>query len=63
MKQVQYLRKDAVIRSCKTNKDVVFDSIALAKKASHKIQLNNDGVLGLGIVRVVGKLPVSESNG
>lgn len=53
MKEKKYVRKDNVITTVETKKQAHFKSIALAKKESRRLQLEEDGALGRGSVRLM----------
>ena len=57
-RQAKYFRKGTVIRGPEGDQN--FQSIALAKKESHRIQ-KAEGGLGSGVMRVVDTLPPMES--
>ncbi|KKN65448.1 hypothetical protein LCGC14_0481680 [marine sediment metagenome] len=47
----EYMRRNAMITNLTTGVVEQFSSISRAKRASHKIQIDNDKALGLGILR------------
>lgn len=53
MKPAMHVRKGREIRSMDPKDAKMYDSINLAKKASHKIQMKADKALGRGTVRVI----------
>ena len=56
MKQPKYYRCGRTIRDLATGKDTTYESVNLAKKESRRLQLEEDGSLGRGSVRVREKL-------
>jgi len=53
MKPTTHVRKGREIRSASPGDAHMYESINLAKKASHKIQMSQDKALGRGSVRVI----------
>lgn len=53
MKKAKFERKDHTMRELPAGERKVFNSINAAKRESRKIQMNADGGLGRGTVRVV----------
>lgn len=50
---MNYIRKKHIIKEVESKIIHKFDSISLAKKASHKMQITEDGALGRGSLKVV----------
>lgn len=57
MKPTTHIRKGREIRAAAPHGAVMHDSINRAKKASHKIQMEQDGGLGRGSVKVLDFTP------
>lgn len=47
----EYMRRNAMITNLSTGVVERFSGVSRAKRASHKIQMDNDGALGRGILR------------
>ena len=63
MKEAKYVRCGRVIRNMAEGKDTAFDSITLAKRESRRLQMQEDGALGRGSVRVVETMkPLKEAS-
>lgn len=50
--KTKFERKNHVIKNLEENSSQKYDSIALAKKESHKLQIANGG-LGIGSLKVI----------
>ncbi len=57
MKPATHVRKGKEIRAAAPHGAVMYDSMNKAKKASHKIQMEQDKGLGRGSVRVIAFTP------
>ena len=53
MKPTTHIRKGREIRCADPQGSKMYESINLAKKASHKIQMSTDKALGRGTVKVI----------
>ncbi len=53
--KVKYIRKGKNIRDLETDENTQYSSLNLAKKASRKIQLDENGAIGRGVLEVIKK--------
>jgi len=53
MKKALFERNNRTIKTLRTRKRNPYGSINMAKRFSHKVQMEQDGALGRGTVRVV----------